>query len=342
MSFISFRSSPLVSLVSIIFTASALSAASASAGQVLDRLEASVNSSTILLSEIEEFRKTLPLRAQLDPLFSSTDIAQKGASASNREIVEFLIAEKIILQSFPVSDSEVEQEVNSIQVSNNVSRQGLRKALKEQGFDFEDYFELIRISAAKRNLIDREIRTKVTVSEEDVKNYYFNKIASGGSGPKSYRLKLISVSPANYKSASAAKEVAQRALQQVRSGEPFDEVARRISDDSSASSGGDLGLIHEDQLSDLFKKEARKMKIGDVSGVLGSANSGFFILKLADISTNQGQKQYEKMKDEIRARLTGQEYQRQISLWLERKKNTAYVHRAGEPTIATLNQSKGK
>src|SRR5690606_5279934 len=146
-------------LVSLVFFAS-----SANAATSLERLEASVNNHIVLKSDVTRFRKTLALRAQLDPLFQGTTLSQAGARASDKDILEFLIDEKIILQQFPMTDTEVDSEISSIQANNHITRAQLKQAITAQGFRFQDYFELIRIGAAKRNLIDREIRTKVSVS----------------------------------------------------------------------------------------------------------------------------------------------------------------------------------
>src|SRR4051812_3236549 len=73
--------------------------------KVLDRLEASVNSSLILHSDVQRFRKAIKLRQQIDPLFRGSALAEKGPKVTDSEIVEFLIDEKIILQKFPVSDT---------------------------------------------------------------------------------------------------------------------------------------------------------------------------------------------------------------------------------------------
>jgi peptidyl-prolyl cis-trans isomerase SurA len=305
---------------------------------LLDRLEASVNSSLILLSDVRKFRETEKLRQQLDPLFAGTSVAAKGQGAANVEIANFLIDERIILQQFPVTDGEVENEINSIQSNNHISRSQLKSALTEQGFQFEDYFELIRASASKRNLIDRDIRTKVTISDDDVKNYFFNHYAKSAAAPSAYHLQMITVSTRNYKNAAGARTVAQRALSDIRGGESFEEVAKRASDGPTASSGGDLGTVSSDQVSPAILEQVKKLKIGEVSEVFGSPQTGFNILKVLDIQTADTSRM-EKMKDEIRGQLTASEYQHQIQLWLERMRQTAFIHRAGEASTAGLPQA---
>lgn len=306
------------------------------APQTIDRLEAAVNSSMILKSDVNEFRRTIDLRSQLDPLFSGTTVAEKGKNASDSEIIDYLINEKVIASQFPVTDAEVEQEINSIQANNRITREQLKSALKEQGYAFSDYFELIRASLAKRSLIDRDIRTKVAISDDDVKNYFYNHYSTDSSAPLAYTVKIITVSPSNYKSASAAKEVASRALQRIKEGESFEEVAKSVSDDFTASSGGELGTLTEDEMSKDIRQELKKLKIGETSDVLGSADSRYFILKLVDVSSTRT-KRFEQAKEEIRNQLAATEYQRQISLWLDRNKQDAFIRRAGEPSATGLS-----
>jgi peptidyl-prolyl cis-trans isomerase SurA len=307
-------------------------AAPAHAGVVLDRLEASVNSSIILLSDVRRFRETLGLRQQLDPLFAGTAVASHGASATDAEITEFLVEERLISQQFSVTDAEVEQQVNEIQANNHIDRASLKSAIGEQGYSFNDYFEMIRASISKRNLLGREIETKVRISDDDVKNYFYNHYAKDSATPVGYRLSIISVSPKNYKSPTAAKDVALRALREVRGGEAFEEVAKRVSDGPTASSGGDLGVVSSDQVSPAIREEVKKLKIGDVSDVFGGPPAGYQIIKLTDLKAADSER-LDKMKDEIKNQLVSSEYQHQLQLWLERQRQTAFIHTTGQPSV---------
>ncbi len=325
-----FFAAMLASLLPGIARASATSHSEA----VIDRLEASVNSDLILLSDIEKFRKTEKLRAQLDPLFANTPVAKHGLNATDTDIVDFLIDEKLIANQFPVSDADVEQAINEIQANNHIDRATLKNALAEQGFTFDEYFEMIRQSTSKRNLIDRDIRIKVNITDDDVKNYYFNHYVPDNSGPRSYALKIISVSVKNYKSASAARKSAGTALAELRHGESFEEVARRYSDDPSGQTGGDLGLVSEDQLAPVIRDQLKSLRIGQISDIFGSRKTGYYIIKLDDVKTNDSNR-YNELKEQIKSQLASAEYQRQIGLWLERRRQSAFIHRAGQ----SLSQS---
>ncbi|MFN7685733.1 MAG: peptidylprolyl isomerase [Oligoflexia bacterium] len=324
-----------VGLAWVLFPVLAFAApAGSSSKRLVDRLEASVNSSPILRSDFDKFRRTLPLRAQLDPLFAGSALAEKGPAASDSEIVSALIHDRLIASSFPVSDSEVEQEINTIQASNRIDRARLKAALGQQGFSFEDYFELIRLSTSKRNLIDRDIRTKVAISDEEVRSHYRNTVLKGGAPSRSFTAKIIVLSRQNYRSETALRETAERAIAALKSGDTFEEVVLRYSDDPSKEVGGDLGILQEEQVSPEFRKALTHLRPGQVSGIEGSVKTRLMILKL--LSVNEGHDaRFERIKEELRNQLAASEYQNQIQLWLAREEQNAHVHRAS-PLVALV------
>ncbi len=293
---------------------------------VIERLEATVNNQTVLKSDLQGFRKTIPLRGQLDPLFGGTPLATEGARASDSAILEFLIDERIILQQFPMTDADVEQEINSIQANNRITREQLRSAIAEQGFNFADYFQLIRIGAAKRNLIDREIRTKVSVSDDDIRNYYYNTYAKGKPAPQAYQVEIVT---------NKNRTKVERAFHELKNGAPFSEIAKKYSDDATAETGGELGVLTEEQMNKGIHSELKKLKVGETSGILGNEKTRFFFLRLAAIRAADDQRM-KAATDQIRTQLASSEYQRQLQLWLERQRQTAFIRRAGDPPIAGL------
>lgn len=298
---------------------------------LVDRTEAFVNKNLILSSDITQFRKTLPLRTQLDPMFNGSSLSARGSAATRSEIVQFLIDEALISQNFPATDSEVEQEINTIQSANRINRSSLKATLKEQGFDFSDYYDLIKVSLSKKNLIDREIRSKVFISDDDVKNYFLNHyLPKTGSAGYSYRLQIIRVNMKNFKQPAAAKEVLMRAMQAVKAGESFAEVAKRFSDDPTGTSGGEVGTFTKEDLTSQIYEQIKNLKIGETTDILEEKDrSSYFFFRLADLKTGH-EDQLAKMKEEIRGQLMLGEFQHQIQLWIQRQRSNSYIHLADE------------
>lgn len=289
---------------------------------LIDKIAAVVNNEVVLLSDIERFERTLELRRELDPLFGISEDMQ--SSPSRAKIIDFLILERIITQNFKISDADVEQEIQSVQRNNNLSREQLVEFLRSKGFDYNAYFELMRVGLAKRNLLDREIRTRVNIGDEDVKNYYYNMAVKNAAIPLEYNIQLIVVSNDSYKTPKAAQDVAEKALRAIRQGEPFAEVARRFSDDPSRDQGGELGYFSQEQLAEPIRSAVKKLKIGQVSDVLAGRDAAM-IVKLVDARSTETER-FAAVKEQIREQLAKEEYKKQLVIWAERARNNAYVH----------------
>lgn len=290
---------------------------------LVDKIAAVVNSDVILHSDVERFERTVNLRRELDPLFGFSE-ELSGSKPDRSKVLDFLIQERLITQGFKVADTEVEQEIQSVQRNNNLDREALLEFLRSKGYTFHDYFELMRVGLAKRNLLDKEIRTRVNISDDDVRNYFVNVEAKNENIPLEYNLQLIVVAYSTYKTQKAAQDTAEGALRSIRQGEAFGEVARRVSDDASAQSGGEIGYFSSENLAEPLKSAVSKLQIGSVTDVLRGP-SGFMIAKLIDARSTESQALKER-KEEIREILAKEEYKKQLVIWAERVRNNAYVH----------------
>ena len=290
--------------------------------ELVDRVEAIVNKRAVFYSDLDRFRNLTPLRAKIDPLFMSEPLAKK-AKPSNAEILDFLIDEMVVTDRFPVSDSEVEQEINAIQTNLKIDRETLKTAIGREGFKFEDYFKLMRVSLAKKQLIDREIRNKAAVSEDEVRSEYNREFSGSKTFRGSFHLFLIRISKANFKTPALAKEEAERTLESLRKGEAFEVVAKRVSDDATQEAGGDLGFLSYSEMSPGIQKEVQKLGPGKTSSLIDEKGA-FLIVRVGDVKSDNDSA-YEKEKDQIRAHLMEGEFQHQIRLWLDRERANNYV-----------------
>jgi parvulin-like peptidyl-prolyl isomerase len=302
----------------------ALAIPTTSAPVIVDRIEAIVNKSAIYLSDVKKFRNTSSLRMKVDPLFANNPLSRKQPSDS--EIVEYLVSENLILEKFPVNDVELDQEINSIQTNLQISREGLKSAISREGFLFEDYQELMRASISKRQLIDRDIRNKASVSEDELKTEY-NKSRSGSKNFQgSIHLHLIKITKKNYKNIKAAKEMLQEAHKELNDGISFSEVAKKTSDDPSSSNGGDLGFLSYQDMNTNLQKEVQKFFNSKTKDKFASFedDQSLNLIQISEIS-NDVDSGFEKQRDQLRGKLLEIEFQHQIELWIDRQKSLNYV-----------------
>ena len=74
------------------------------------------------------------------------------------------------------------------------------------------------------------------------------------------------------------RERAEEALRRARSGEDFAALARALSEDPSATRGGDLGLVRVSELAEPLRTAAAALPSGGISGLLETPD-GFVLLK---------------------------------------------------------------
>lgn len=284
---------------------------------VLERLAASVNQTIILKSDLDKFRQTLTLRAQVDPFFNGSEIQKKGTSATDAEITQYLIDEKICLKNFPVSDAETESEVKNIETLNNLSRDQLRNALTAQNVTMQDYLDGMKVGISKRALQDREIRTRIAITDSDVRQYYDSHYKKGATIPKSFRVRILTTKD-------------RKGLEQTRAalekGAP-ESVA--LSSYEKAGQIQDLGFLSESQMHPKIRKLITKMKDGQWSEILRFDGEQYTLFQRTQSNTDDDQ-QFEKVKAQIRNQLTDGEFQRQIRLWLERQREVNFVQVASD------------
>jgi peptidyl-prolyl cis-trans isomerase SurA len=283
--------------------------------EVVERLDAVINKTAIYMSDVTRFRDQVALRAKVDPIFTNEPIAKKP-NPSDYEVVSFLIDDAIILDKFPIPDADVEQEINTIQANLKIDRDQLRAAILREGFKFEDYFRLMRVSLAKRQLIDRDIRSKAVVSEDDLRSEYNREKSTSSSFEGSFHLFLQKIPKKDYNTAALAKDEAQRELEAIKKGAAF--------------TGEDLGYLAYGDMSEALQKVVQKLGPEKMSGVVEDTDS-FMIVKTGDIK-NDIDSANDREKDQLRSRLMDAEFQHQIHLWLEHERANNFVKINIKPT----------
>jgi peptidyl-prolyl cis-trans isomerase SurA len=297
----------------------ALFMVSSTHAEIVDRVEAIVNKKAIYKSDIDQFKRLLPLRSKVDPLFNNDPIA-KNSNPSENEIVNFLIDEMIISDKFPSADAEVEQEINGIQSNLHIDREQLRAAIAREGFKFDEYFKLMKVSLAKRQLIDREIRTKAVVSDDDLKAEYNRSRSGSKTFQGSFQIHLIQIPKARFKTPKLAREEAENALADLGKAASFESVAKKYNDEGS---DGDLGYLGYSEMFPALQKEVQKLGPQKTSGIFDDGKS-LFIVKVSEVKATEDVG-HSKEKEALRAKLLQQEFQHQIQLWLGRQRTQNYI-----------------
>ena len=246
----------------------------------VDRIVAVVNDEVITQYE---------LRSRLDSALGQ--LQRQGMSSPPRNVLEKQVLERLVMDKVQlqqardmglrIDDAQLEQALQRIAAGNNLSLAQFRAVLEKDGIAFASFREEIRAEITIARLREREVESKIFISDGEVDNYLASPSVQGGT-EEEYQLAHIllrapeSASPEQIQKLRAK---AEQMLERSSKGEDFAQLAAAYSDAPDGMKGGNLGWRSLDRLPTMFAEASLKLKVGEVSPVLRSSN-GFHLIKL--------------------------------------------------------------
>jgi peptidyl-prolyl cis-trans isomerase SurA len=252
----------------------------------LDRVIAVVNDEALTQYELDEQKRIVLTQMR------ASNVRPPAPDIFETQILERLIIDRALLQfakenGVRVDDQTVERTILRIAQENKITPEELRRALDREKVSYSKYREDIRREVTIQRLREREVDSRVQVSEAEVDNYLATIKAQAG-GETEYQLAHIMVGvpeQASPDQIEARRRRAEEAMTQLKGGKDFKEVAAAYSDAQDATAGGDLGWRTPARLPTVFLDTLKVMKKGDTSPVLRSPG-GFHIVKLNDMRSS--------------------------------------------------------
>ena len=164
-----------------------------------------------------------------------------------------------------VTPEEVDRAVQQVKEQNKLDDATFRQALEQQGFTVEGYRKMLRKQILELKVVNTAVRSRVTVSDDEVKTYYKqNEKLVAGDRQSHLRQILVAVPDhASDADVDTKKRVAAKVLELARGGTSFVELAKQYSDDDGTkTSGGDLGWVGKGVLVDALDEAMSQMEAG--------------------------------------------------------------------------------
>src|SRR5438093_10563795 len=192
------------------------------------------------------------------------------------------------------TDAEVDVKFNEFK--NQYTEEKFKDLLKEQKMTIDDIRNELRKSITIDKLVNKEITSKISVTDAEIKQFYDKDIESFNL-PESYLIAHILVTPVadpdlrngkndDAKTADEARQKASRLLKDVQGGKDFATVARESSEDpSSGPNGGDLNFQPLQAIENIDPRLAQaiqKMRPGETYPQVIETRFGFHIVKLME------------------------------------------------------------
>jgi len=295
-----------------------------------------VNGKQIKREEVEKYYRTRVNAEAPEP-------SQEEALSLKLSILDEIINNEILLEratkmNLVASDAEVEDKFT--ESKSPYTEEEFQKKLKDSGITVDDLKGDIRRQLSVQKLLNREVIAKIGITDQDISDFYAKNRAQFNVAEPQFHIAQIVITPhadpavrnrKNDKATSEAdaKRKATLLEQKLNSGADFAQLAMDYSEDSTASTGGDLGFIPESALNQsdpVLKKTVLAMKAGETTQPIPVNKGAYRILKLiAREPAGQRELSDPQVQTSIRDMLRNRKEQLLRSAYLTEARNEAHV-----------------
>jgi len=254
----------------------------AAARTSIDRIVAVVDESVVTARQLTDRINLIKLD------FRKSNRRLPGNDVLQRQVLEALINDSLLLQEakrrgIKITDGQLNQAMQRLARQNKMSLSDFRKALLNDGVDYDKYRETVRREMTISTLGRQYSQRNATISEAEVDD--FIKLSSDNETNYEYRISHILLAlpdAAPPEQVSEAQDIAEEILVELDQGAQFDELANTFSTGDTALQGGDLGWRKKAEIPSLFTSDILAMEPGGYAGPIRSAN-GFHIIHLKEV-----------------------------------------------------------
>ena len=296
--------------------------------EVVDRIVAIVNDDIITLSQLN--RSLKPWLVDIEKMGYAQEKERQMIFKAREEILQQLITEKLTDQEIErfkvsVSEKEIDAQIERIKKARFLTEEELRATLERQGVTLDNYRERLKKDILRVKLLNREVKSKIVITNEDIKAYYDNH-KEEYSGKRKYHLRNIIKRVPDNAADAFKKEIRQKmeqVLKKLETGQPFEALARTYSDAPIAAEGGDLGVFSLDQLSPQIREAIIDKGIGEFTSILDT-EQGFQIFYIQNIIKSRD-KPLEEVSAAIQEKISREITDAKFGAWIESLRRRSHI-----------------
>ena len=262
---------------------------------------------------------------------------------AEREKVEEGVLDRLVMTQLLVGKATADDKSKAKELADQVAGRYRDQArtperfaaqLKAMGVSEEAFRTQVLDQAICEQVLDRELRSKLTITEDQVKQFY---AANEGQFQEPEKVRAAHILIATQDLATGQnlpepkvkekQELAQKALARARSGEDFAKLVKEYSEDpGSKDSGGEYTFPRGEMVPE-FETAAFSMKTNQISDLVAT-QYGFHIIKLNEKMPAR-KVELAKVEKDIRAYLANREVEKQLPGYLDKLKADAGVEIVG-------------
>jgi parvulin-like peptidyl-prolyl isomerase len=242
-----------------------------------------------------------------------------AGNLSDAQFLDVMVEERLFEAEFAeygitADDEDTQAYIDQILENNKSDQKAVEFALAQIGLTWDDYFSRMRFEVQKLALINREVRTRANVTDEDVERYW-KKSPDYQLDPRVEISHIYIALPANGNmlETAVAEERAQEAWAMAnKSG--CEKAAAEYSDGPTADSGGKLGDFEYGTMAPHFEDQVVLLEEGEHSEPFVAA--GAIHIVCVDEIKSTGRVELVEVQEEIRTKLYNELLDTRFQRWL--------------------------
>ncbi len=245
--------------------------------QEVQRIAAVVNDEVVSLFDLVQRLRLVIFSSGLE---DSTEVRRRiGPQVLRRLIDERLQLQEARRRNISISENATSKAIEMIERQNNMQPGQLPTYLASKGIDSQTLKVQVEAEIAWLQLLQLQVRTSAVIGEDEI-DAELDRIKANAGLPE-YRLAEIFLVIESSDQEATVRQNAERLFEQIRAGGNFRVLARQFSDGVTATQGGDLGWVPENQLDSEVAAIVKTMEPGSISSPVRNSG-GYLIIQLHD------------------------------------------------------------
>ena len=294
--------------------------------EITNRIVAKVNTDIITLHELNVSIKRLTgLSPENLKLRDEEQFYEIRRAILNNLVNEKITEQQIIKLGIKVTENDIDESIEKVKRENNFTQEELIYHLKWDGITLKEYREKIKQEIERFRLVNYEVKSKIVITEEDIKSYYqtHSREYTEVSKVRLARIFLKVKKPNDTEEIARVKSLGVEILQRIKDGHDFSEMAKTYSQGPAGPEGGHLGWIKVSQLEPTLRNQIAELSVGE-NTKLNPAPSGFQIIKLVE-EKKGGQKPFEEVREAIYSKLFTEKVEKRYTTWLNELRKQSFI-----------------
>jgi peptidyl-prolyl cis-trans isomerase SurA len=303
----------------------ALTAASASAAQVLEGIVVRVGDRIITRSQYDRrLQDALKDTERVDPSQRAEAQQLVRKELVNELINELLIKDRADRLNLTITAAEIKDAIERLKGQYGITTdEQFQSSLQQSGLTRADMEARLRDTLTTQKLFARELRQRADLTDSELRERYNREREQYRLPERAHLREIVVLKPASGSMDEARQRAAEVAEAARKPGTDFANLATTMSESGTRDKGGDLGEVAKGDLVSELDKAVFAAAPGSILGPIES-RSAWHIMKVEQRLPSEVPG-FDSVKERLRQEASEESFQRDYKTYIETLRKDAFV-----------------